>query len=254
MNHLSEEELVLHYYSEEGDSLATERHLDECEECRALYGSLQRVLNVVDTLPVPVRGPEYGTQVWRRIEKQLPARRRLWLLPSPWRWAGMAAALASLLVVAFLAGRTYQKLRRPAEMAANQHQARERLLLVGVSDYLERTQMVLVELNNANPKGTLDISAEQERAADLVSENRLYRQTAAHNGDTAVTGVLEELERMLVDLAHSPSRMSPEELEKWRQRFDSEGVLFQIRVLQTNVKKQEEPARTLGQPAVRQKL
>jgi len=87
-----------------------------------------------------------------------------------------------------------------------------------------------------------------------VSENRLYRQTAAHNGDTAVTGVLEELERMLVDLAHSPSRMSPEELEKWRQRFDSEGVLFQIRVLQTNVKKQEEPARTLGQPAVRQKL
>jgi hypothetical protein len=40
--------------------------------------------------------------------------------------------------------------------------------------------MVLVELANANPKGSLDISSERERAADLVSESRLYRQTAVH--------------------------------------------------------------------------
>ena len=64
MNHLSEEELILHYYGEEeGDALAAERHLEACESCRAFYSSLQRVLNVVDALPVPDRGPEYGAEI-----------------------------------------------------------------------------------------------------------------------------------------------------------------------------------------------
>src|SRR5947207_10013874 len=85
MNHLSEEQLILHYYGEEGDSLSTERHLEECEGCRCLYGGMQRVLNVVDSLPVPERSAEYGGQVWRRIEGRLPRlpvrRRAWWLLP-----------------------------------------------------------------------------------------------------------------------------------------------------------------------------
>ena len=105
MNHLTEEQLILHYYGEEGDTLAAEQHLDECEGCRELYGSLQRVLNVVDSLPVPVRGPEYGAQVWQRLETHLPVRRRLWTLPSPWRWAVAGTAMAGLMVAAFLAGR-----------------------------------------------------------------------------------------------------------------------------------------------------
>ena len=45
MNHLSEEQLILHYYGEEGDTLAVEQHLEGCEECRGVYASLQRVLN-----------------------------------------------------------------------------------------------------------------------------------------------------------------------------------------------------------------
>src|SRR5579872_6168977 len=98
MNHLSEEQLILHYYGEEGDpetrrdALAAEQHLDECVECRGVYSSLQRVLNVVDSLPVPERGPEYGAEVWQRIEHRIPARRRLSLPVFAWRWAGAAAA------------------------------------------------------------------------------------------------------------------------------------------------------------------
>ena len=76
MNHLTEEQLILHYYGESddnatADTLATERHLEECRECRGLYSSLQRVLNVVDALPVPEQSAEYGAQVWQRIEASL---------------------------------------------------------------------------------------------------------------------------------------------------------------------------------------
>jgi hypothetical protein len=247
MNHLTEEELILHYYGEESDALSSERHLEECSGCREIYGSLQRVLNVVDALPVPERGPEYGAEVWRRIEHRVPARRR-WLPVFNWRWAAVSAAMAGLLIAAFVAGGHYPQVaggsqvakRMPGKItAAADPQAGERVLLVAVGDYLERSQMVLIELANADPKGKLDISDEQERAAGLVSESRLYRQTAEHTGDTAVANVLDDLDRVLLDIAHGPSEVSPAELDGLRQKLKAEGILFKIRVLGSNVRTQE---------------
>ena len=253
MNHLSEEQLILHYYGEEGDSetradsLAAEQHLDGCLECRAIYSSLQRVLNVVDSLPVPEPGPEYGAQVWARIEQRLPRRRRLALPVFAWRWAVAGAAFAGLIVAAFLAGRSYQQRTKPGEMAkAADPKAGERVLLVAVGDYLERSQMVLVELSNARSKKPLDISAEQERAGDLVSENRLYRQTAQRTGNTAVASVLDDLDRVLLDIANGPSKISPAELEKLHRRLEAEGILFKIRVLGSDVRRQDEPTKLDG--------
>src|SRR5262245_41336130 len=108
MNHLTEEQLILHYYGEEGDPLAMEAHLDECGECRARYGSYQRVLNVVDSLPVPELTPGYETELWEKLAPQLhvrgTGRRFSWPAVFSWRWAAAGVALASLLTVAFLAG------------------------------------------------------------------------------------------------------------------------------------------------------
>jgi hypothetical protein len=242
MSHLTEEQLVFHYYGEEGETLETERHLEDCAECRALYGSLQRVLNVVDSMPAPERGPEYGAQVWQRIEAKLPVQRRRWM------WAGGApglryalagALMVVLLAVAFLAGRfSPHRPAAPLQMATDA-QAGERVLLVAVGDYLERSQMVLIELANSSANGPLDISSEQERAQQLISETRLYRQTAATTGNTSVTGILDELERLLLDIARGPSRLSPVELEKFRSRMEAEGILFKIRVVNSNVRRQE---------------
>jgi hypothetical protein len=257
MNHLTEEELILHYYSEEGDVFSAEQHLEECGECRLHYASLQRVLNVVDTLPVPERGAEYGGEVWRRIEGRLPVPRQWWTPRGSWRWAGAVAALASLVVAAFLAGRFYPAAHHKAapEQTAADTQAGQRILLVAVGDFLERSQMVLIELNHADPSSRkVDISAEQERASDLVSENRLYRQTALHTGDTQMAGVLDELERVLVDISHQPSEMAPADLESLQKRLESDGILFKIRVLGTNVRSQQEPAGSVGRPIDRQKL
>jgi hypothetical protein len=139
------------------------------------------------------------------------------------------------------------------ETAADQ-QAGERVLLVAVGDFLERSQVMLIELNHTNPSGKVDISAEQERAADLVGENRLYRQTAIRTGNIAMAGVLDELERVLVDISHEPAQMSSADLESLQKRLDKAGILFKIRVLGTNVKNQQEPAGSVGRPDGRQKL
>jgi hypothetical protein len=244
MIHPSEEELVLHYYGEEGDFLATARHLEECADCMALYTRLQRVLNEVDSLPVPDRGPDYGAQVWRRIERDLPVYqwwRRPWGAVAPLRWALAGTALAAMLVAAFLAGRFSPRPAAPTQVAADP-QARERVLRVALEDYLDRSQIVLVELANASPKGPLDVTAEQERAHDLINETRLYRQTAATTGDTSVAGILDELEQVLMDIARGPSKLSPAEVEALHRRLEAESILFKIRVVNSNVRSREAAA------------
>jgi len=238
MNHLSEEELILHYYGEEDGGLEAARHLQECGDCRHTYTSLQRVLNVVDTYPAPDPGAAYGERVWRNIERQIPSRRGWRLFATPWRWAAAATAVAGLLVAAFLAGRSYPA-RPVSNIAAADPQSGERVLLVAVGDYLERSQMVLIELANAKPKGKMDISAQQALAGDLVTESRLYRQTAAHTGDATVETVLEELDRVLLDIAHAPAQASETDLDRLRERLESEGILFKIRVLGANVRRHE---------------
>ena len=55
MNHPTEEQFVVYYYGEGGE---IEDHIGSCEQCRASYQALQRVLNSVDSFPVPERAPE----------------------------------------------------------------------------------------------------------------------------------------------------------------------------------------------------
>jgi hypothetical protein len=241
MNHLSEEQLVLFYYGESAEAAGVEDHLAECETCRADFRSLQLVLNTVDSAPVPERQAGYGEVVWQRIENKLGARpaRRVF------RWWIWAPALAMLLLSAFLVGR----LSRRSDVLASQQQVRERVLLVAVGDHLERSQMVLAELSNApEQKGRLDISDERELAAELVDDNRLYRETARTTGDTAVASVLDDLERVLLEIAHSPSEISSAQLADLQQEIESRGLLFKVRVLGSNVRDEEsKPVRAQNQ-------
>lgn len=229
MNHPTEEQFVLYYY---GEAAEIEEHVAGCEACRTQYQALQRVLNSVDSFPVPERGPDYENRVWAAVERRMEKRSR-WLTFG-WRPMAAAAAMAMLIMGAFLAGRGWHK-QAPVQMADNG--VRERVLLVAVGDHLERSQMVLVELANAGAPaaGRLDISYEQQAAEDLVESNRLYRQTAATNGDMATAALLDDLERVLLEIAHSPSEVSARQLEELRRQIEDRGILFKVKVFGSRV-------------------
>ncbi len=55
-----------------------------------------------------------------------------------------------------------------------------------------------------------------------------------------MAGVLDELERVLVEISHAPSRLAPAQVEELQQRLRSEGVLFRIRDLDSRVRSQAE--------------
>lgn len=236
MEHLNEEQLVLHYYDEADDAAGAGAHLAACGECRARYASIQRVLNTAGGLTVPERGEEYGAEVWRRLAPRLPRRRWLWRPWGPaWRWAAAGAAMLVLLSAGFLAGR-YASHPAPPVAAASDPQVRENVLLAAVGDCLERSELVLAELANASEASPRNISSEQARATTLIGETRLYRQTAAAAGNTPVADLLDDIERLLLDVARGPSDLSPEQVQELRRRLDAEGIVFKIRVVNSNVR------------------
>ncbi len=238
MDHLTEEQLVLHYYGEPQSAL--DSHLSDCERCRQEYRKLQRILNSVDSLPVPERSADYGTEVWNRIRPEIGAPSRSWLRWLGWRRAALAAAMASLVVAAFLAGQKASRLT-PAPATASTAPVRERILLVAVGDHLEKSQLVLAELSNlgAEQKGNVDISYEQRSAEDLLGSSRLYRMTASASGDTATASMLDELERVLLDIANGPSQISGDQLQHMQKRIADTGILFKVRVFASNVEQRE---------------
>jgi hypothetical protein len=256
VRHLNEEELVLHHFGDADRPAALDAHLEECAACRTALAAVGADLALSMPEP-PERGADYGAQVWARLRPRLAAEPRVVAIedaaaravprpPSRWRQAWAPLALAASLVLAFLLGRHWPHAVPPAPVSAA---ARERILLVAVGDHLERSEMLLVELVNAGTEGkAVDISSEQQSAEALVGANRLYRQTVARAGDQGVASVLDELERLLVEVAHRPSSITPAELGEIRQRIESRGLLFRVRVIETQVRDKEKASKETQVP------
>ena len=261
MNHLSESELTLHYYGDAEDTAAADRHLAECESCRQEFKRIQAVLSSVE-MPVPELGRNYEVRVWSRLASQLePAQtpKEADTLPrssshiwAAWqRWTAVGA-LAALIAAAFFLGRISERAvpgngtiaQSGATPASGDAQTiRHRVLLIALESHLDRTQIVLTELANADPSQSMDISAEKAAARELLDDNRLYRQTAEQVHDQSLVQTLDELERVLVDLSHQPATVSLAEWREIQRRIQSQGILFKVRVVGSQVREQERAMR-----------
>jgi hypothetical protein len=122
------------------------------------------------------------------------------------------------------------------------------VLFAAVGDHLQRSELMLTELNNADTEGVADWSEQQAWAEDLVSENRLYRQSAADAGDAQVLGLLDDLERVLIEVAHTPATPPAGELERLRERLDTQDLLFKVRVTGAGLRARGEMAAVLESP------
>ena len=249
--HLTEDELVLHYYGEmpDADEHRAAPHIAECGECHARYRRLQQVLAAVDeaALAGPDLPDHFERAVWARLEPTLRRDRSSWLTwfaVSPTRLAWVATFVL-FVAAAFLVGRWSPRPQDvPTQAAGTAGQVRERILLIDLGDHLERSQMVLVEIVNADVEGhgSLDVSSERARAEQLVAANRLYRRTAAATGNNTIADFLDELERVLVDVAASPEHVSPGYLAEVRRRIDSQGLLFKVHVISSEVRERQKTA------------
>jgi len=234
MKHRTEEELIRYRDGETNERVAIAAHLKECAECRAELTHIEAVFGALDAMPIPDPGEDYGERVWQRIAPRLGEKKAQWWesLFVPQRLVAMGGVVA-LVILAFVAGRLTRR-PVPLEDQTDAAKVRERVLVVAVGEHLGRTEMVLMELENApTQKGqkAINISETQRRAEDLVEENRLYRQTALKEGDQAMASTLDELERVLLDIANSPEEVTPAAFDTIRKRIEAQGLLFKVRVV-----------------------
>lgn len=249
MTHCSDEDLILHYYGEAGESDAVAGHLDRCAQCANAYRALAATLTMIPRAEVPERGPQYGLEVWQRIRPRLPESDAPW--PASWfPWNRvLAVALASMLVTTgFLVGRSWPRVdtRVTSGVGASAagSEAQRQVLLTAVADHLDRSDRVLTDIMNAPDGG--DISAEQAWADDLLATSRLYRQDAADAGERSIAAVLDDLERALLEIVHSPAQATPADLELMRRRIDAASLLFKVRIMSDELQRRGQPAAPSG--------
>lgn len=245
MKHLSHDELVLSYYGEP-DLGARRSHLDACADCQAELQRLSHILDQVTPEGVPEPDSGYEARVWDRLqwrlrsEKKTP--RRQWV-----KWVAAAAMLALAFFAGLLWNRSHTNIAPGANNVTSANttvsntptpaeQGRDRILLVVVGDHFDESERVLVELTNLTPGDGADISAERERAEELLASNRLYRTTATRRGEESVATLLDELEPVLMQIAHAPSQVSAEELRSIQKRVEKKGLVFKLRVLRADVR------------------
>jgi hypothetical protein len=233
VSHCTDDDLVLHYYDDPEAPPHVGAHLMVCGACRERAEDLAITLQMAVFPETPDPGEHYGTELWNRLVPQLePHQRWSWLQFTRPQMLQLAAAAALLLVVGFMAGRTVPNSDAPspsAILAAIDADESRRVLLMSVADHLERSDRVLTDELNASMDG--DLSSEQRWAADLIADNRFYRQDAIDSGEPSVAAVLDELERALLDIVHSPTDVPPDALEAIHERLDSASLLFKVRVL-----------------------
>ena len=233
MNHLTEEQFTAAYYGEIDSS--SRLHLNKCSECSAEYERLKQLLEDLREYPVPERGPSWEGELWERLAVPLQAQAPKAGVPwwrSSRRWWILAPAFAAVVTIAFIAGMLTEHQRVRQQPTGH---GSERVLLMAIGDHLDRSQIVLAELAHAPPAG-IDLSDEREAARNLLTDNRLLRQTATRSGELTSAAVLDELERILLDIANSPSGIGDSDLQAIQRRIESDGLLLKVRIISTNIR------------------
>jgi hypothetical protein len=253
MKHLTEEQLIDHFYSKDGTGAPASRHLVSCTACAHAYAALHLDLEEIGAVEPPIRDAAYGAGVWGAIEPSLPVyegQKRVWMRGWLWRGLSYAAACALLVAGAFFAGRLWE--HRQAQNSAGIHPRQSEkpvvhpqndVIVVVLSDHLARTEGLLVELKHADAESGEMISPMREEARSLLAANRVCRQDASQTGDPALVTALDHLEPLLAELANHPGEMSGATIARLQKQMSDDGLLFEVRVLRSRMPdRQAEPS------------
>jgi hypothetical protein len=259
MKHLSDEQLIDFYYREPADEPGGDdpssgrQHIATCVACRDAFDLLKTDLEAVPVIEPPARDADYGQAVWQSIAPRLtryePHRFGWPRLSGGMRLGiGLAFATACALLVAggFFAGSMWERqhsqelvARTPSSSSVPKAgaPARPRVVVVVLSDQLDRSERFLVELKHADLERTETVTPLRDEAKNLLVTNRICRKNVAPADDPALTSALDRLDRLLAEAADEPGGLNAAALARLQNEMNAEGLLFEVRVLRSRIPK-----------------
>ena len=156
----------------------------------------------------------------------------------------MAVGCAVVFAAAFFGGRYWERNTAKKASVADNPQATERVVLVVLSDHLDRTERLLVQLEHSESPDRTEDEQMQSEARELLASNQLYRVTASNSGDSELAGALDRLEGVLAEVANDPN-LTEADLNRVRKDMNTKGILFEIRVLETRNQDQRTKGATI---------
>jgi len=259
MRHLTEEELIDHYCAgkqrsanEDRERAGAAQHIGECAECGASYTALEADLSDLAESAPPYRDAEYGERVWDAVAGLLPekpASKHLWIQPALWRGLAYVSAAALLLAVTFYGGREWERAKAPvtANKTLAPAQAPKRVVVVVLSDHLERTERLLVELKHTGAADQDMLPPLRDEARNLLPANRICMHDARVKDDPEHRKALADLDSLLSKLADQPDGMDPAEIARLQKQMKADGLLFEVRVLRSRMPETEQAKGTLSE-------
>jgi hypothetical protein len=239
MKHLNDEELIDHYYKADSDAA---QHLAQCAKCAQAYAALQSDLAELQFPAPPIRDAAYGEQVWASISSSLlryEPRKRIWLNLGLVRGLSYASAATLLLAGTFYAGRQWEH-RQPHTAAVQTPQQKqpavrppERVVVVVLSDHLDRSERLLIELKHADADSTELLSPLRDQARSLLAANQLCRREAKKQDDPALAAALDRLDQLFNELANQPGGLNAAAITRLQDQLNSDSLLFEVRVLRS---------------------
>jgi len=246
--HPTEDELVLLFYgdTEPDDEPRLTAHIATCATCQPVWQEIRASLNAVDGAGIPEPPPDFERVMWAKVQREigdLPVAAPWW---APRTWLPVASlavvVLAVMIGLQLTPGSTDTTLESTGATASSQP---ERALLIAMDEHLERSELLLVELMNADfgkvgGADAIRLGFELTTADDLLLSSRLYRQTAAHTGNIELASMLEDLERVLVEIARGPEELKREDLDALQTRIADDDLLFKVRVVNDEIRKRQQ--------------
>jgi len=203
-----------------------------------------------DPAAPPERAASYEEQVWSRIAPLLPAypvRKRAGAARGFWLALGSATACAALIAAGFYAGRIWEHQQSPRVVQTNVPSPAPARVVVLLSDHLDQSERLLVELKHARSDDPQTFPPLREEAGNLLRSNSKWRQEAEKSDDADMVLVLNNLNDLLSQLANEPGGLSPAAIAKLQEKMKADGLLLEVRVLRSRLPNQRtNPANLKG--------
>ncbi len=235
------------------ETKSIEHHLAACRACSEELNQLRQALALLPSPssdPPERKGKEFFEALAMRIEQEIRRLQSPWLNPfaefaekirslvtlrPAYAYAFGGTMAAAVLAVVFFVRQPEQ----PVEYAGNEKQFTDYELVhlqtqQRMSSYLQKSKTLLVGIANMNQNdhGDADFTAERRLSRNLVHEARYLKSQPM---DERSARLLQDLQKILVELANLEETNDVPNVEMIRTGIDQENLLFKIRMAEASL-------------------